>query len=133
VQRIFFEVTNGLNWGKFLVGRFNSEWAVPSALDGAGLIRSRGWGPDHLLVMDLQTGEGALFPVRPISCAHADLEKHKIWVCPMFEPFLEWLYEQDIDALMAAEPSDVSRLVELPAAPASWFGYRREGVATEQT
>lgn len=124
------EATNDFNHGKFMVGRFDEdEWATPSALHtvsdmGAtsperSVVAARGWTRRHLWVMDLQTGEGALF--LPGGSAHADLEKHKIWVCPMFEPFLVWLYRQDLE--------DVSAL---PAAvrvegESAFYGYRRPG------
>lgn len=110
------------NWGKFLVGRFDTEWHVRSAVDldsERPLLATIGKGPATLFVMDLQTGEGALF--RPGGYAKADLDKHKIWVCPMFEPFLEWLYKQDLTTL-----DDLPRLVELEA-PFELRGYRRKG------
>jgi hypothetical protein len=43
-------------------------------------------------------------------------------VCPLFEPFLEWLYEQDLTDL-----STLPRRVELPDAEFSFTGYRRPG------
>lgn len=118
--RKFIEVTNagdsGINWGKFLVVRFEADDIAYQ------LIRGRGWGSDHLLVVDLQTSEGAIF--RHGGSARADLNKQGIWVCPMFEPFLEWLYRQDVSDL-AALPS----LVELTEAeaPSAFAGYRRGG------
>jgi hypothetical protein len=42
----------------------------------------------------------------------------------MFEPFLEWLYAQDLSDLGA-----LPRLVELPDAEFSFSGYRRSGPA----
>lgn len=110
------------NWGKFLVGRFDVEWATRSKVDTEStrpLLATIGNGPELLSVMDLQTGEGALF--RPGGYAKADLDKHKIWVCPMFEPFLTWLYLQDLADLDA-----LPTLVELEA-PFDMHGYRREG------
>lgn len=71
-------------------------------------------------VLDLQTGEGAFF--RPGGYAAADLEKHRVWVCPLFEPFLEWLYRQDLTDL-----GQLPRLVELPDAEFAMRGYRRAG------
>ena len=119
----FIEVTNNeQNWGKFMLARFTpEEWTRRSAIDPpASLVRGRGWTPDHLLVFDLQTGEGAMF--RPGGNAHADLDKHRVWVCPMFEPFLEWLYEQKLDDLDA-----LPAMVNLPDAPFAFAGYRRAG------
>lgn len=117
------EVTNGnLNWGKFLLGRFDGEWAREAKmLPGHGLLSSVGWGPEHVLVLDLQTGEGCV--VRPGGAAHADLEKHRVWVCPMFQPFLEWLYRQpdlsDLDSLPDA--------LDLKDAEFQLRGHRRPG------
>jgi hypothetical protein len=75
---------------------------------------------EYIFVLDLQTGEGAMF--RHGGFARADLNKHKIWVCPLFEPFLEWLYEQDVDVL-----SCLPDTVDLPNAPFELRGYRRAG------
>jgi hypothetical protein len=124
MQRFYFETVNALNWGKFMICQFEgADFAERSVVDDItfqGLLDGQGWGPDHLLVFDLATGEGALF--RPGGLAAADLMKHKIWVCPMFEPFLEWLYEQDLSDLSA-----LPRRIELPEAPMAAAGYRRPG------
>jgi hypothetical protein len=77
----FVEATNGpRNWGKFMVARFTAEeWSRRSVVDPErGLIAGRGWTTQHLLVWDLQTGEGAIF--RPGGSARYDLRKHQIWV-----------------------------------------------------
>lgn len=115
------EATNGpsANWGKFMICQFTQdEWDYRSKIDGGQLIARRGWTPEHLLVVDLQTGEGAIF--RPGGYAKYDLDKHRIWVCPLFEHFLQWLYDQP-------SPMDVPELVDLPSAPFDSQGYRREG------
>lgn len=114
------EVTNrNQNWGKFLLGVFDQdELAVASAIDQRPLVWGRGWGPGHILVLDLQTGEGAVFKLG--GSARADLAKHQIWVCPLYEPFLEWLYVQE-------DPMNVPALVDLPDAPFAFAGYRRSG------
>lgn len=127
MQTHIIEVTNEeWNWGKFLLMRFDSEWQYESTIDrGRKLLRSIGWNPKQVWVLDLQTGEGAAF--LPGDYAHADLEKHKVWVCPMFQPFLTWLYKQDL-----------TDLTKLPAmlnfkqdeAPPAMFGYRRPGPET---
>jgi len=54
--------------------------------------------------------------------ASADLNKHQIWVCPMFEPFLNWLYKQDVSDL-----DQLPSLVDLGDVPTALFGYRRKG------
>jgi len=118
----FIEVTNGpLNWGKFLVARFDAEDLAHESviLPGRGLLGAIGWNPRQLWVMDLQTCEGAAFV--PGGLASADLDKHRVWVCPMFEPFLTWLYKQDVSNLDALPAH-----VDLDAAFAL-HGYRRRG------
>lgn len=124
----FIEATNGpQNWGKFMLGRLEPhEMARTSAVMGGGepyrLLRQIGWNLDAIFVFDLQTREGAAFI--PGGLAAADLAKHRIWVCPLFEPFLTWLYTQDL--------SDLDRLpalIDLPDAPFAFSGYRRQGPA----
>jgi len=116
----FVEATsNAGNFGKFMVASFDDDdWAIPSVVDGFPLIGSRGWTPKHILVVDLQTGEGAIF--RPGGLASADLDRHRIWVCPLFEPFLAWLYTQP-------DPTEPARHVDLGDAPFAMYGHRRKG------
>jgi hypothetical protein len=118
------DVTN-FNWGKFAVGRFElEEWKRPSVVGmSSSLLRQRGWSPEHTWVLDLQTGEGAWF--RPGGCALEDLRKHGIWVCPMFEPFLTWLYAQDLKDI-----TKLPDLINLGDVPTSMAGYRRRGKET---
>jgi len=73
--------------------------------------------------MDMQTLEGAAF--RHGGHAKADLDRHRIWVCPLFEPFLTWLYTQD-----AARLGELDQLVTLDA-PLALAGYRRGGGTDE--
>lgn len=97
MRLFFFEATNGTNWGKFAIGLFTAEeWAVRSQVDEAKLLRGRGWDEHHLLFLDLQTGEGTM--LRPGGLVEADLEKHAVWICPMAEPFLKWLYKSIVRA-----------------------------------
>jgi len=123
------EATNGPhNWGKFLIGDFTDERAAASVVDPTTptLWRAVGLGENAYLVLDLQTREGAMFRLGGL--AAADLNKHKIWVCPLFEPMLTWLYDT-----YRAEPDRArwwARLphhVDLPDAPFALAGYRREG------
>lgn len=119
------EATNGFNWGKFLLARFEEEWALRSTIStdyNIPLPMELGWTREHIWVMDLQTGEGALF--RAPGFVPADLKAHAIWVCPMFEPFLVWLYKQDLSDLDAL-PSKVEMTLE-ESRPAL-YGYRRKG------
>ena len=113
------------NYGKFCVGRFDrEEWSRPSVIapEFGSLLGQRGWTPSHIWVMDLQTGEGAWF--LPGGSAHWDLKKHAIWVCVLYEPFLKWLYRQDLSDLDAL-PDKVEFTME--EAPFGLSGYRREG------
>lgn len=111
------------NYGKFLLGRMDAEWGRKSVIErpiqGLALLYSLGWVPEHLWVLDLQTGEGALF--RPDGLASADLNKHQIWVCPLYEEFLKWLYLQDLTDL-----AQLPETIEIDA-PFSMQGYRRSG------
>ncbi len=122
MQTKIIEATSPGNWGKFMLGRFDTEWDHRGTVDPHeySFLRARGWDHRHLWVMDLQTGEGALFI--PGGHARNDLNSHKIWVCPLFEPFLTWLYQQDLTDLDA-----LPDLVELLHAPFAWSGYRRPG------
>lgn len=125
MQTHFIEATNqsagGFNWGKFMLGRFDEhEIAYVSTIDNKPLIAGRGiTAKRDLLVLDLQTGEGCIFT--PGGLATADLNKHKIWVCPMFAPMLEWLYQQDLTDISKLPPS-----VDL-SAEGDFRGYRRTG------
>jgi hypothetical protein len=116
------------NWGKFMVGILDVEWTWSSAVDGERpLLRALGWwGPENIWVFDLQTGEGCF--VRPGGSAHADLEKHAIWVCPLFEPWLAWLYER-IGETGIGGIADLPHVVDLPDAEFALSGYRRPGPA----
>jgi hypothetical protein len=121
MKTVFVEATSPHgNWGKFMIGVFDqAELARPSSVDPGerSLVWGRGWGPGHVLVVDLQTGEGAIF--RMGGYAKTDLDKHKIWVCPLFEPFLEWLYAQP-------DPMTLPSTVTLDV-PLAFAGYRRSG------
>lgn len=123
------------NWGKFAVGRWGpEEWDWTSAmpreeydeyglehgLPPVALLKEIGWwSPRHIWVLDLQTGEGGIFSHG--GYAPADLERRQLWVCPLFEPFLTWLYKQPL-----AELETLPRLVELDA-PFALQGFRRIG------
>lgn len=111
------------NWGKFLIGvPDEAERSRKSAVSSlpAPLLHQRGWSRRHIWVLDLETGEGAFFAHGGL--AQADLQQHRIWVCPLFEPFLQWLYTQDITDISA-----LPDVVYLPHAPFSDRGYRRPG------
>jgi len=119
VETKIIETSGNGNWGKFLLGRFTTEREYRSALPDAGYPLAR-WQPSTLLVLDLATGEGALFV--PSGLAEYDLDKHAIWVCPMFPRFLAWLYTQDTSDLQA-----LPALVSIPDHEFSWSGRRWPG------
>jgi hypothetical protein len=135
VKTFQFEARHGPgtgNHGKFMVGVLDEEWAWLSGVDeGRPLMQACGWwgaATDRIWVFDLQTGEGCF--LHPGGSAHADLAKHRVWVCPLFEPWLTWLYEQlrgcaaeDIPARLGELP----RVVDLPGAEFALAGYRRPG------
>ena len=95
------EVTDGAFYGKFLVGKFDeAEWRHEGEIPKESIIRPVpyalldicGWSRDHLLVLDLETGNGTIF--RPGGALDYDMEKRKMgYVCPLYRTFLGWLYE----------------------------------------
>jgi hypothetical protein len=124
ITKIIEVTNNSMNWGKFLLGHPDTEWDRKAMIEGTPsdrpLLGICGWSRLHLWVLDLQTGEGAFFHIG--GNAQADLNNHRIWVCPMFEPFLEWLYAQ--------KQLDITQLpdtLNLPDAPFEMTGYRRPG------
>jgi hypothetical protein len=126
MKTYLFEARGSINWGKFLVADLDEEWEWPSIAfpDVKSVLDGCGWDPMKPMfwIMDLQTGEGAYFKVG--GAANQDLEKHRIWVCPMFEPWLEWFYKQDMSNI-----ASLPRVLHLPDAPAAIYGYRRQGPA----
>lgn len=117
------EATNGFNWGKFMLGRFEEEYdhRSPISPDMSPMAR---WDRNNMLVLDLATGEGAIFRIG--GSVEYDLnQKHKIWVCPMYQPFLEWLYKQPHPFDLEALPAVVN--VDPEGKLSSLQGYRRTG------
>lgn len=123
------------NWGKFLLGRYTrEELAEPTRFpgcEGQRVVSLRGNGAHHLWVLDLATGEGARFPINSTKPYDAilKLNDHQILVCPLFEPFLAWLFAH-IDGHRETWWQTLPRTVELPTAEFSLFGYRRPGPRT---
>jgi hypothetical protein len=118
------EVTQGseFNWGKFMLGQFDVEWLRHSKLPGNDLamplLAQRGWSPRHMVVLDLETGEGAFFTM---SHPRWQLDnKHQVWVCPMMGPFLDWLGEQSFETV-----EDLPDYVTLDTDESAMAGYRR--------
>lgn len=94
------------------------------------LLYQIGFDPGAVFVFDLQTCEGAFFSPhggkkekgQGQMAATFDLEKHDLWVCPMFEPFLGWLYQQNLADITKLPP-----LVNVGHVPTAMAGYRRDG------
>jgi hypothetical protein len=115
------------NWGKFIVAcHTTAELQEPTQFpgcEGQRVVSLAGNGARDMWVFDLQTGEGFRVPVSERH-AFSILEKHQVWVCPMFEPFLGWLL-----AYIDSHPNDwwstLPRTVELPDAPFEMRGHRR--------
>lgn len=124
------EVENGFNWGKFLVAKFDDlELSLRSSVDPETpmtMLRAIGYGRDDtcVWVVDLQTREGAGF--YPNGNASIDLNARSIWVCPMYEPFLNWLYKQDLSDITKL-PAVVRFTLEETAEHTASQGYRRQG------
>lgn len=127
----YIETYNDLNWGKFVLLRHDPEdLARKSALPGytnTYLLAGRKFDGDGTFVLDLQTGEGAVFYFQsPADVQYTLNHKHQIWVCPMYEPFICWLAENYPELQRGG--GDITKLpdvVELSMAPQAMSGYRR--------
>ncbi len=117
-----------MNWGKFIICEYGPEEISYKSLvdEGANLLRTCGYHEQNLWrwILDIQTGEGLSVRVEKDGRgnAKADLSKHKIWVCPLFEPMLDWFYKNGfcpVDEL----PSLIN--LSLEEAPFALQGYRR--------
>ncbi len=124
---------DGGNWGKFLVGRYTEdELAEPAQFPGCEgsrrLVNLGGPGRQDIWVLDLQTGEGARFPIEFVRDVdvHHQLNKHRIWVCPLYEPFVAFLFGY-IGNHQRTWWDTLPRTVEMPTAGIVVFGRRRPG------
>lgn len=127
------EATNGeMNWGKFLIGVFDEEWSrrpmTPGCDQGLPLLEARRWTRSDVWVCDLETREGAVFQPHPERDPAEALAKHQIWVCPLFEPFMRWLYSVPLPDIVALK---LPNWIDLPDAVFAFKGYRRPGQAAE--
>lgn len=109
------EATNGVAYGKFLIGLYDDEWLVRPAINetiddpelhtGMPVLRQEGWGPSSFLFQDLSSpGNGSIFQHNGSRNAQADVDEKNITVCWLFVEVLQWLYGQsfkDLDALPA--------------------------------
>jgi hypothetical protein len=116
----FIEASDGMMHGKFMLGRLDSaELGVRSALPGSEedpLMRVGGrrrLNERSTLIVDLQTGNGAAFFIGG-GLWIADLNRTgPIHVCPMFPPFLKWLYEQKVPDFPATAIEQLPRYVRI--------------------
>lgn len=127
----FIEASNDFNHGKFLLLRYDAdERLTRSALpgyEGDSLLAGRKFDWEMTFVIDLQTGEGAAFTLDSgIDASHTLNEKHRIWVCPLYEPFLIWLSEQGL-GYGAGDILELPSYLDLPDALSSMTGRRRAG------
>lgn len=118
----FIEASTYINHGKFMVARFDHEerlatTALPG-MEGQPLFMNSGGlrrlNPDRTLVVDLQTGEGAEFSLSGgrQEAKWALEQKHpRLWICPLFAPFLGWLFDFNIDGLVPL--TDLPRHIDL--------------------
>lgn len=100
---------DGGNYGKFIVLRFDKrESQIKTRLPGHTghplftFAGARKLNPKTTFVFDLQTGEGAAFYIGDKGGARIALSQRDIWVCPLYLPFLNWLWGQDM--------SDITKL-----------------------
>lgn len=125
MRTIFIEAEDEskFNFGKFMLGIFGEEeWQYDSVIDkGRRLLDLRRWTKQHILILDCATGEGALFLLG--GNAEADLEKHRVWVCPLYQPFLTWLYKHYNENGLEGLPN----YVNLGKCETAISGYRRSG------
>ena len=114
------EASDNAAYGKFLIARLDDELHASSALpgyEGSPLLRLGGlrrFNENSTLIVDLQTGNAAVFFISNGGSWEADLNRTgPIHVCPMFRPFLKWLYEQKVPVHPPAAIQDLPRFVEV--------------------
>lgn len=129
----FVEVTDGMMYGKFMVCRLDASelattTAMPEAPEGQRLLTYSGrrrFNDHSTLVIDLQLGTGWAWPLSDglIGMRHyarehfdRDLAPH---VCPMYLPFVLWLYEQGKWARGAGDIAEIPRYLDLRTAEVS--------------
>ena len=91
-------------WGSFLVITFDEEWERKVMVSDPetqrfSLLAAHGWTREHLLVVDLGIGRGAMFHTRVDPRSQiAAIDFH---FSPFFLCFLDWLWAQDLSDLDA--------------------------------
>jgi hypothetical protein len=123
------EGSDGGAYGKWLVGQLDEhersrKTSLPGYEGNASIwtfagARRFGADPGAVFVLDLQTGQGAVFNPTTSSSPDYDLDQANIWVCPLFRDFFRWLYTQDLaDVTQLPNFIDLPWKIELEAAEA---------------
>lgn len=105
----FIETTDGVAHGKFMLGCFDerearTQTALPE-LTGSIFANAGGrrkFEPRRILVVDLQTAQGAAFLLSDFYTTRDELRALKAWVCPMYRPTVLWLtdfWDKPLDEL----------------------------------
>lgn len=125
----FVEVTDLVAYGKFLVCRMTPvELATPTAMPEARLLvpdaapspplltygGRRRFNSHSTLVVDLQRGTAAAWPLQGVAEAYKAEHLQNLPVCPMYMPFIEWLYRDARWAMGAGDITDIPAYIELP-------------------
>lgn len=118
----FVEVTDGWMYGKFLVCRMDAEELatpseMPDARHGERLLVHGGrrrFNDHSTLVIDLQLGTAAAWPLQGLMEAYESEHLWHLHVCPMYRPFVRWLYEQGRWAMGAGDITEIPRYLEVP-------------------
>lgn len=106
------EEVNKTLWGKFMIGVFDDEWGRSTMVEDYGhqnLLQRLGWVREHILIVDLSVGHGAIFHIK--SYPVGQVAEKGIYFCPMMTAFVLWLSAQDLSDLDALP--DVVELAEL--------------------
>jgi hypothetical protein len=106
-------------WLKFAVSRLDPAVQPHAIAEPRSCLDGAGWGDEHYLVTDLQSGIGLILRLHPRAYLDRDLEKRGVEVSPDFRIFLETLYN-----IVARYPDwwDQTALLKGP--------YRPDGEAT---
>lgn len=89
-------------WCKFMIGVFTDEWGHRPVVDApeyeaTSLLRQLGWSRDHYLILDLESGQGAIFH----RGSHPEWDERTKGLSrnPMLVPLWKWLQTQDLDRI----------------------------------
>lgn len=122
----FVEATDGCAYGKFLVCRMTrEELATPTAMPEAALLGGdvpprlltyggrRRFNDHSTLVVDLQRGTAAAWPLQGVREAYAVEHLSGLPVCPLYMTLVQWLYDDGRWAMGAGSILDIPSYIEL--------------------